>query len=127
MNLLKNIACLFRKKKVSYTKSQLNFQKELEEVKKQIQEVKDEMAAGVEEPNGNVAPVEEKVAFTGISAPNDKAYSIVFDSKLNKWLAVEVLFDYQAGTLGGMKVIESNPQKYIIIERFNVLVGKNLL
>lgn len=91
-------------------------------VKKQIAEAKEEMA---EEVNGNVAAAGTVV--TQSSVPQDKAYSIVFDSKLNKWLAIEVLFDHQAGTLGGMKVIESNPQKYIIIERFNVLVGRNLL
>jgi hypothetical protein len=101
---------------------------ELEMVKKQIEETREQMVTPkvpVEEVNGNVAATETVAA--GSSAPKDKAYSIVFDSKLNKWLAVEVLFDYQAGTLGGMKVIESNPQKYIIIERFNVLVGRNLL
>lgn len=103
---LKKIACLFRKKKVVYTKSQLTEEfnkaiiKELEMVKKEIEVTKTELQ---DEPNGNVLPKEE-------AAPTQsKAYSIVFDVNLKKWLAVEVTFDYQAGTLGGIKVIESNP------------------
>ena len=99
------------------------FQKELIMVKKQIEEAKAELN---EEVNGNVAAplVNEGVGFV---LPKDKAFSVVFDPKTNKWLAVEVLFDYQTGTLGGVRVLEQNPSKQIISERFHVLVGQNLL
>lgn len=89
-------------------------------VKKQIEEAKEEI-------NGNVADQNPAPAVMGAETSSNKAYSIVFDSKLNKWLAIELLFDYQSGTFGGMRVVEQNPQKYIITERFNVLVGQNLL
>lgn len=85
-----------------------------------------------EEVNGNVA-VEEAPALAQ-SAVNensgvakDKAYSIVFDNNLKKWMAIEVLFNYANGTLGGVKVIEQNTNKQIINDRFHVLIGQNLL
>lgn len=84
-------------------------------VKKQIEEAKAEIEA-----NGNVAQENDP-------APKDKAFSIVFDDKNKKWLAVEVLFDYQTGTLGGVRVVEQNPQKYIVVERLQVLVSQNFL
>jgi len=86
-------------------------------VKKQIEEAKAEI-------NGNVAQPEEKQADP---VPKNKAFSVLFDEKTNKWLAVEVIFDYQSGTLGGIRVVEQNPQKYIVVERLQVLVSQNFL
>ena len=84
-----------------------------------------------EEPNGNVAVEAQEVTASTVKneqiVPKDKAYSILFDEQIKKWLAVELTFDYQSGTMGGLKVVESNPSKYMIVERFQVLVGKNLL
>lgn len=96
---------------------------------------KDQIETELEEVNGNVTeePVQlaQSTVITTVTttdfAPKDKAYSIVFDEKLARWMAVEVTFDYQSGVMGGIKVIESNPSKYMIIERFQVLVGRNLL
>lgn len=59
--------------------------------------------------------------------PQDKAYSIVFDPKTNKYAAVELVFDYQTGTLGNIRVIEQNVSRNIISERLQVLVALNLL
>lgn len=93
--------------------------------KKQVEELEelDEINGNVAEPTPQVtAPKEE------VTAPaNDKAYSIVFDEKSKRWQAIELMFNHETGTLGGMKVIEENPNKYIIVDRFQVLVGKNLL
>lgn len=87
------------------------------------------MTTEVEEINGNVLetvkPVETK---TEVPEPaKEKAYSIVFDKQMNKWVAVELLFNYTQGTLGGIKVVEQNVNKNIINERFHVLIGQNLL
>lgn len=78
------------------------------------------------EVNGNVTS--EEVSVTNEVKPaTDKAYSIVFEPTTKKWLAVEVLFNYEAGTLGGVRVVEQNTSKQIITERFHVLIGNNLL
>lgn len=86
-------------------------------VKKQIEEAREQMT---EEVNGNLA---EPIS----TMPKDKAFSVLFDEVQKKWLAVEVTFDYQTGTLGGVKVVEQNPQKYIVVERLQVLVSQNFL
>lgn len=70
--------------------------------------------------------VEPKVAKQELN-PQDKAYSIVFDPKTNKYVAVELVFDYQTGTLGNIRVIEQNVSRNIISERLQVLVATNLL
>lgn len=85
------------------------------------------------EVNGNVAvqentsPALEKTAEQESLPAKDKAYSIVFDSHNQKWCAVELLFNFSNATFGGLKVVESNPNRNIITERFHVLIGQNLL
>jgi hypothetical protein len=123
-------ACKFLKKKVRYSKSLSKSQKE-DYVAKKVIETLETMT---EEANGNVAvevqPEPTALAYTQEHVeivPKDKAYSILFDEDTKKWAAVELLFDYKSGTMGGLKVVESNPSKYMIVERFQVLVGKNLL
>jgi len=72
------------------------------------------------EPNGNVIEVIPEM-------PKDKAYSIIFDEQTQKWCAVELLFHFATATFGGVKVIEQNANRQIIVERFHVLIGQNLL
>lgn len=97
--------------------------------KKVIEELETLKTEPVEEVNGNV--VEElqavKEEISTFVNPVDKAYSIVFDEKTARWQAIEIVYDHVSGVLGGMKVIESNPNKYIIVDRFQVLVGRNLM
>lgn len=57
----------------------------------------------------------------------DKAYSICFDPKTNKYSAVELKFDFLTGTFGGLKVIEQNTNRNIVTDRFHVLISQNLL
>ena|ERR1700677_3112445 len=118
-------ACNFLKMKVQSIKLLSKSQKENHLAKKVIEQLE------TEEPNGNVAVEAQEVTASTVKneqiVPKDKAYSILFDEQIKKWLAVELTFDYQSGTMGGLKVVESNPSKYMIVERFQVLVGKNLL
>lgn len=85
----------------------------------------------LDEVNGNVAQTLNETSEVNQtvteSVPKNKAYGIAFDEKLNKWCAVELLYDLQSATFGGLKVIETSPNKYIVTERFQVLVGQNLL
>lgn len=86
----------------------------------------------LDEINGNVVETlketaEVKTSTTVDSTRQDKAYSIAFNKKLNKWCAVEIIYDLENGTFGGLKVVETNTNKYIVTERFQVLVGQNLL
>ena len=122
MQILKG--CKYLKTKVQYLKLRFRNKKETEVAKKVIEEIE----KMVDEPNGNVAnPVELTLTLEAAVLPKDKAYGKVFDPATNKWLAVEILYDYQSGTLGGIKVVEQNPQERIINERFHVLIGQNLL
>lgn len=102
-------------------------------VRKQIQEEKEKMA---EEVNGNVAVTlqmpgfgvlgdEKGVVFGDNVIPKDKAFSVVFDDVTKKWQAVELTYDLQTGAFGGLKVLEQNPSKAIIWERYQVLSSQN--
>jgi len=93
---------------------------------------KDQIETELEEVNGNIAVNEESPALESFSAAEpeqakDKGYGLVFDDQLKKWVAVELLYNYKAGTFGGLKVIEQNVSKRIIDERVEVLFAQNLL
>jgi hypothetical protein len=129
--------CFYLKLRVKYLKWSYKQKKELKLMSKKSSNEKDqietelEMVEEIPEVNGNVktelSPALAKNVADANAPAKDKAYSVVFDSQLNKWVAVEVLFNYAAGTLGGMRVCEQNVNRNIIVERFHVLCGQNLL
>lgn len=98
--------------------------------KKEIEVPKKVETTQTEEVNGNTVETSdyEKATSTATDyVAKEKAYSVVFDAHNQKWCAVELLFNFENQTFGGLKVVESNPNKQIIAERFHVLIGQNLL